>query len=142
MIKIVVLILLISNICLSQTGEQGISFRKITGQIIDESGKGYPGQNVMIKGTEIGTQTDINGNFCLVAPKNKSIFLEFSFCFEPILLEIKSSENKIEIQIGKGKRKYKKATIKWNNVNEKLSEELKNIYKSDEYSREKEFICN
>lgn len=142
MIKIAILILLISNICLSQTRQQGISFRKITGKIIDESGKGYPGQNVMIKGTDIGTQTDLNGNFCLVAPNKKSIFLEFSFCFEPILLEIKPSKNIIEIQIGKGKRKSKKANINWNNVKEKLSEELKNFYKSDEYSNVKERICS
>ena len=140
--KIVVLILLISNICLSQTGEQRISFRKITGKIIDESGKGYPGQNVMIKGTNIGTQTDLNGNFCLVAPNNKSIFLEFSFCFEPILREIKPSENKIEIQIGKGKRKSKKAYENWNNKKEKLSEELEDIYKSVEYNNLKNFICS
>ena len=35
----------------------------ISGSVIDENGDGLPGATVIIKGTTIGTVTDINGDF-------------------------------------------------------------------------------
>ncbi|MFT2010107.1 TonB-dependent receptor [Pontibacter sp. 13R65] len=40
----------------------------VTGRILDEKGAGLPGVTVMVKGTSIGTSTDIDGNFSLTAP--------------------------------------------------------------------------
>jgi len=40
----------------------------VTGKVLDESGLGYPGAGITLKGTHIGTVTDINGDFLLDVP--------------------------------------------------------------------------
>src|SRR5471030_2542320 len=40
----------------------------VTGKILDENGLGYPGAGITLKGTHIGTVTDINGDFLLDVP--------------------------------------------------------------------------
>ncbi len=47
------------------------TIRKITGKVMDENGMALPGVNVVIKGTTIGTLTDVEGKFTiLVKPQN------------------------------------------------------------------------
>ena len=43
----------------------------ITGKIQDESGQGYPGAGITIKGTQLGTVSDLNGDFSLDMPDGK-----------------------------------------------------------------------
>ena len=51
----------------------------IKGRVTDETLKeGVPGANVTVKGTSIGTITDFDGNFTIVAPSKKSV-LNISF---------------------------------------------------------------
>ncbi len=38
---------------------------KISGQVLDETGMGLPGASVLLKGTNNGTVTDLDGNFQL-----------------------------------------------------------------------------
>jgi len=64
--------------------ESEFEFRKLTGNLVEENGQPLPGQTVMIKGTEIGTTTDFDGNFCLIIPKDKTVFIELPFCFDKI----------------------------------------------------------
>jgi len=40
----------------------------LTGKITDEKGIGYPGAGISVKGTKLGTVTDINGDFMLDVP--------------------------------------------------------------------------
>jgi len=40
----------------------------VTGKVLDEKGQGYPGAGVTLKGTQIGTVTDVNGDFMLDVP--------------------------------------------------------------------------
>ncbi|TXK31104.1 TonB-dependent receptor [Pontibacter qinzhouensis] len=40
----------------------------VTGRVLDENGTGLPGVTVMLKGTSLGTSTDLDGNFSLAAP--------------------------------------------------------------------------
>ncbi len=40
----------------------------LTGKVTDEKGLGYPGAGVSVKGTQLGTVTDINGDFMLDVP--------------------------------------------------------------------------
>ncbi|MGI4873567.1 MAG: SusC/RagA family TonB-linked outer membrane protein [Janthinobacterium lividum] len=49
----------------------------ITGQVLDEHGTGLPGVNVIVKGTNNGSQTDVNGRYKITAPDNA--ILVFSF---------------------------------------------------------------
>ncbi|MBC5772748.1 TonB-dependent receptor [Pontibacter sp. KCTC 32443] len=46
--------------------QQGVA---IKGRVVNENGEGLPGVTVVLKGTAIGTSTDINGNFSLNAPQ-------------------------------------------------------------------------
>ncbi|MCR9253032.1 MAG: SusC/RagA family TonB-linked outer membrane protein [bacterium] len=52
--------------------------RTITGQVLDNSGEGLPGVNVILKGTTTGTTSDIDGNYRLTVPAEGGI-LQFSF---------------------------------------------------------------
>ena len=52
--------------------------RNISGVVSDDSGVPLPGVNVVIKGTNIGTTTDFNGNYSINA--SDSDVLTFSFC--------------------------------------------------------------
>ena len=47
----------------------------VTGKILDEQGRGYPGAGVTVKGTQIGTVTDANGDFTLEVPEGKNVFI-------------------------------------------------------------------
>jgi len=50
---------------------------KVTGQVTDKNGVTLPGVNVVIKGKDIGTITDINGNFSISVEEGE--LLVFSF---------------------------------------------------------------
>ena len=49
----------------------------VTGTVLDESGAGMPGVNVIVRGTAVGSVTDINGGFSLNA--KESDVLAFTF---------------------------------------------------------------
>jgi TonB-linked SusC/RagA family outer membrane protein len=40
----------------------------VTGKVLDENGVGYPGAAVSVKGTQMGTVTDVNGDFMVNVP--------------------------------------------------------------------------
>lgn len=53
--------------------------KQVTGQVIDsDNGEPIPGANVIVKGTAIGTVTDLNGNFILDVPSGRNV-LVFSY---------------------------------------------------------------
>ncbi len=54
------------------------STKKINGKVTDESGMPIPGISVVVKGTQIGVTTDIDGNFSLSIPEDAKIVV-FSF---------------------------------------------------------------
>ncbi len=58
-----------------KTVQQGIT---ITGSIVDETNSPMPGVNVMIKGTTVGSVTDVNGRYSIAVPDNNAILI-FSF---------------------------------------------------------------
>jgi hypothetical protein len=137
-----ILIILISNLTFGQNqlAEIEIEFRRLTGNLTDEDGRPFPGQNVMIKGTNIGMQTDFDGNFCLIIPKDKTVFIELPFCFDQIFRKVEPTVNKIEMRIGKGKRKSKRAWRNYDKIKAQLNSEMYKIYNSDEY-KNAENIC-
>lgn len=51
---------------------------KVTGQVTDNTNFGMPGVNVQLKGSTVGVITDIDGNYSIEVPNNKSILI-FSF---------------------------------------------------------------
>lgn len=65
--------------------------RQITGSITDESGEPLIGASIMVKGTSIGTITDLNGTFSLTGDLSDKSILLFSYI----------GMNSKEIQIGR-----------------------------------------
>lgn len=56
------------------------TMRPVSGKVVDESGLGLIGVNVMLKGTSNGTVTDIDGNFTLDIPEKAGDYiLVFSY---------------------------------------------------------------
>lgn len=47
----------------------------VSGRITDAKGEGLPGVTVLVKGTQTGTSTDVNGNFSLDAPDNATLII-------------------------------------------------------------------
>jgi TonB-linked SusC/RagA family outer membrane protein len=71
--------------------------RRMTGSIRDEKGEPIVGATFLVKGTSIGTISDINGNYSIIIPDNNSI-LEVSFIgFEK--QEIKMTEQSTNIML-------------------------------------------
>ncbi|MCG8318399.1 MAG: TonB-dependent receptor [Cytophagales bacterium] len=52
--------------------------RTITGKVLDENGSSLPGVNIILKGTAIGTTSDIDGNYVLSLPSEGGVLI-FSF---------------------------------------------------------------
>ncbi|HZB12231.1 MAG TPA: TonB-dependent receptor plug domain-containing protein, partial [Chryseolinea sp.] len=49
----------------------------VTGTVIDETGAGMPGVNVLVKGTPTGTVTDAQGSFSINVPSNATLVFTF-----------------------------------------------------------------
>ncbi|WP_118949749.1 SusC/RagA family TonB-linked outer membrane protein [Taibaiella helva] len=49
--------------------------QKIKGRVTDSKGEGVPGASVKVKGTEVGTVTDIDGNYELELPEGKKVLV-------------------------------------------------------------------
>ena len=47
----------------------------VYGRIVDESGEPMPGVNIIVKGTTIGTTTDMDGHYVLEADKDDCVGL-------------------------------------------------------------------
>ncbi len=58
---------------------QGQQVQSINGKVTDERGIPLPGVTVVIKGTQTGISTDLNGVFKLEIPKQEKVVLVFSF---------------------------------------------------------------
>ncbi|MCD6010208.1 MAG: SusC/RagA family TonB-linked outer membrane protein [Flavipsychrobacter sp.] len=47
----------------------------VTGKVLDENGNGFPGAGITLRGTQIGTVTDANGDFMLDVPDGDNLFI-------------------------------------------------------------------
>ena len=52
--------------------------KSISGKIIDEGGEGIPGVSIVVKGTQVGSISDIDGNYAIDIPGNGNV-LVYSF---------------------------------------------------------------
>lgn len=50
---------------------------KVTGKVVDENGEAIIGANVSVKGTTIGTITDVDGNFTLDVPAKSTLTISY-----------------------------------------------------------------
>ncbi|MFT7231840.1 MAG: hypothetical protein ACI8TA_001053, partial [Cyclobacteriaceae bacterium] len=63
----------------------------IQGRVLDESGEGMPGATVIIKGTALGTITDVNGDFSIDLPDEAEILVVTFVGYEPQEIKIDKS---------------------------------------------------
>ncbi|WP_114782830.1 SusC/RagA family TonB-linked outer membrane protein [Botryobacter ruber] len=61
-VSLLLFFLLLTLPALAQNG------RKLSGTVTDNSGTGMPGVTVVVKGTSVGTATDLDGNYALLIP--------------------------------------------------------------------------
>ena len=64
------MMLMLASVALAQE-------RVVTGTVVDETGTGMPGVNVLVKGTPLGTVTDAQGGFSLSAASNATLVITF-----------------------------------------------------------------
>ncbi len=90
------------HVIISKTTEvqqqQPQKMTEITGVVVDENGGALPGVTVMIKGTSLGTATDIDGNFKLNIPETNTP--------NTLICSFVGMKDK-EIQLVKGQTNYK-----------------------------------
>ncbi|HEX9151260.1 MAG TPA: carboxypeptidase-like regulatory domain-containing protein, partial [Flavobacterium sp.] len=95
--------------------------KQIKGKVLDESGNPLPGANIIVKGTNISTQTDFNGNFTLSAPDNATrlvisyigmIQQEVAIGNSPITVTLKEAGQNLNevVVVGYGTQKKSKIT--------------------------------
>ena len=52
--------------------------KRVTGKVVDETGKSLPGVNIRVEGTVIGTSSSATGEYSIDVPNENSILI-FSF---------------------------------------------------------------
>ncbi|RED26404.1 TonB-linked SusC/RagA family outer membrane protein [Flavobacterium cutihirudinis] len=110
-----------SSIKASEKDNASLFFEKtIKGTVTDQNGLPLPGVNVVVKGSNKGVQTDVDGSFAITVPDNvtKLIFTyigmedqEVTVGNSPIKVVMKEAGQKLdEVVIGYGKSKKKDLT--------------------------------
>jgi TonB-linked SusC/RagA family outer membrane protein len=82
----------------------------VTGKVLDEKGLGYPGAGIMLKGTKIGTVTDINGDFMLDVPDgDKNVLIVSAVGYDT--KEMKETEQTMTIKLHQKARELEGAVV-------------------------------
>ncbi|MEP7253423.1 MAG: SusC/RagA family TonB-linked outer membrane protein, partial [Ginsengibacter sp.] len=84
-LSMIVVFLLVSNILLAQ--------KTVTGNVTDASGKAVVGATVIVRGSNVGTQTDASGNFSINTPNANSRLVVSSVGFEPADITVAGKNN-------------------------------------------------
>src|SRR5690606_31115850 len=75
--------------------------RTVKGRVVDENGEAIPGATVTVKGTTSGTLTDMDGNYTLEVPEDKSIIVIESMGAEKSEITVSNDGNLVTTQLGK-----------------------------------------
>src|SRR5690606_27290623 len=69
--------------------------RVITGKVLDENSQGLPGVNVLIKGTNTGTVTNVDGMYTIEVPSSEStiVFSSIGYTSQEIQVGAQSVVN-------------------------------------------------
>ena len=73
-IPLVVCLFLVNSVNVMAAIEQVIH---VKGQVVDSTGEPVIGANIVVKGTNTGVISDIDGNFAIDAPKNSVLLISF-----------------------------------------------------------------
>lgn len=83
------------SILMPGNGQNTETAIRVTGKVVDENGSGFPGVNILVKGTSTGTTTDVNGGYNLtVDDENSTLVFSFvGYTTQEIPLQGRSSVN-------------------------------------------------
>lgn len=107
--------------------------KQVKGRVTDEAGNPIPGANVIVKGANVSTQTDFDGNFVLNVPDNTTKVIisfigmeqqEVSIGNGPIRVILKESGQKLDevVVVGYGTQKKSKITGSVSKLDNKILE--------------------
>ncbi|TFZ64646.1 TonB-dependent receptor [Hymenobacter sp. UV11] len=66
----------------------------VTGRVVGPDGKPLPGVTVLVRGTTIGTNTDVDGRFSLRAPEGSTLLFSFiGFISQPVVVTSANASN-------------------------------------------------
>lgn len=93
--------------------------KQVKGKVVDEKGNSIPGANVIVKGTNVSTQTDFEGNFNISVPDNASKLIvsfigmepqEVAIGNAPLMIVLKVTGQKLEevVVVAYGTQKKRK----------------------------------
>ena len=71
--------------------------KRITGRVLDEQGEPLIGVNVLVKGTTIGSITDMDGNFALEAPAGSTLSITY-VGYTPQTIQV-TAQNNYHVQL-------------------------------------------
>src|SRR5436853_7938970 len=77
---------------------QVIAQKAVTGKITDTGDKPIFNASVLVKGSNVGTNTDEQGNFSITVPKGKNVLVVSSVGFEPS--EVSVTGNTVHVTLG------------------------------------------
>lgn len=90
-----VVLLLFTSLCFEALAQQ----REITGTVIsEEDGLGLPGATVIVKGTTLGTTTDLDGSYSITVPEGSDVLI-FSFVGLKSTEEVLGSRTIIDVTL-------------------------------------------
>ena len=107
--------------------------KQISGKVLDETGNTVPGANIIVKGTNVSTQTDFNGAFVLNVPANATKLVvsfigmesqEVTIGNAPITIILKESGQSLDevVIVGYGTQKKSKITGSVSKLDNKVLE--------------------
>jgi TonB-dependent starch-binding outer membrane protein SusC len=82
----------------------------VKGRVTSEQGEGLPGVSVAVKGTTIGTVTDVDGNYSLTVPDANSV-LVFSFIGYTSQEQLVGGKSEINIQLVEDLQKLSEVVV-------------------------------
>lgn len=91
--KLYLIAMLLCMLCV-----QAMAQRTISGKVTDANNLTLPGVNILVKGTNVGTVTDIDGQYSLKVPENAKTLL-FSYIGYRTFEKELGSENTIEVTL-------------------------------------------
>lgn len=101
--------------------------KQVKGKVVDEKGNSIPGANVIVKGTNVSTQTDFEGNFNIIVPENTSKLIvsfigmepqEVAIGNAPLMIVLKVTGQKLEevVVVAYGTQKKRKVIGAMDNI--------------------------
>lgn len=89
---------------ISQSENNLVLDRSVTGKVVDSNGSGLPGVSIIVKGTQRGTNSDGDGNYKIETPDG-NFTLTFSFVgFSPMDIEVSPSQSVVDVTLSQDEK--------------------------------------